>query len=60
MLWEQASRAYEEGGYQDALSWYNYSLGLFPFGGGGGGAEKGDGNVAKLQVIEDRLAAYIC
>ena len=48
VLWQQASRAYEDGEYKEALSWYNYSLGLFPFEGGGGRGK--DGNMAKLQV----------
>ncbi len=48
VLWEQASRAYEEGEYREALSWYSYSLGLFPL--EAGGSEGRDGNVAKLQV----------
>lgn len=45
ILWHQASLAYEQSEFRKALSWYNYSLSLFPSQG-----DK-DINIAKLQVI---------
>lgn len=44
VLWRQASFAYEGSEFNKALSWYNYSLSLFPAQG-----DK-DSNIAKLQV----------
>lgn len=43
VLWRQASFAYEGSEFNKALSWYNYSLSLFPAQG-----DK-DSNIAKLQ-----------
>ena len=48
LLWRQASLAYEGSEFSKALSWYNYSLSLFPAHG-----DK-DSNIAKLQVSESR------
>lgn len=44
VMWQQASLAYEKSDFKRALSWYNYSLSLFPTHG-----DKDD-NIAKLQV----------
>lgn len=44
LLWRQASLAYEGSEFNTALTWYNYSLSLFPTHG-----DK-DSNIAKLQV----------
>lgn len=44
VLWSQASLAYEGSEYNTALSWYNYSLSLFP------SQEDKNSNIAKLQV----------
>ena len=52
VLWNQASLAYEGSEFNKALSWYNYSLSLFPSQG-----EK-DINVAKLQVKEWNVCVF--
>lgn len=44
VFWRQASLAYEKSEFKKALSWYNYSLSLFPT------CEDKDDNIAKLQV----------
>jgi hypothetical protein len=52
LLWRQASLAYEGSEFSKALSWYNYSLSLFPTHG-----DK-DSNIAKLQVGQEE--ATVC
>lgn len=44
VLWRQASLAYEDSEFNKALTWYNYSLSLFP------SQSDRDSNIGKLQV----------
>ena len=49
-FWERAAAAYERSEFAEALTWYNYSLSLFPE----SSVSPGDKNLGKLQVRERR------